>query len=141
MSENLDLVRSIYADWERGDYSDGAWAHPEIDYVFLRAAGFPPDNAHGREEMKEAARANIEVWARIRVAADEYRELDSERVLVFDQWTGRGKRSELDMRQFAPKSAHLFHVRDGMVTKLVSCLERDHAFADLGLAPKGDAAS
>jgi hypothetical protein len=45
----------------------------------------------------------------------------------------RGKRSGLEIGQFSEGGAHLFHVRGGMVTRLVVYEDRHGAVADLGL--------
>jgi hypothetical protein len=36
-SANLNLVRSIFAAWEHGDFSSAAWADPEIDRALADA--------------------------------------------------------------------------------------------------------
>ena len=135
MSENLDLVRSIYADWERGDYSSADWAHPEIEFVW--ADGPEPGNWTGLAEMAQSMRNWLSAWKKVHVQADEYRELDDERVLVLAHHTGRGKTSGLEIGQTGTKNATLFYIRGGKVTRRVHYFDREHALADLGLAPQG----
>jgi hypothetical protein len=31
--ENVEMVRSVYETWGRGDFRSAEWAHPEIDFV------------------------------------------------------------------------------------------------------------
>ena len=64
--ENLDLVRSIYAAWERGDFSSVERAHPEIEYVL--AGGGPADGRWtGLAGMAEGFRSFLNVWEELRV--------------------------------------------------------------------------
>src|SRR5919204_2757303 len=130
MSENLDLVRSIYAAWERGDFSSAEWAHPEIEYVWLD--GPAPGRWTGHAGMSEAARSIFNAWEDYRVKADEYREIDDERILVFTRVSGRGKASGLELEQMRTRGATVFHVRDGKVIRHAYYWDRDHALADLG---------
>jgi ketosteroid isomerase-like protein len=131
VSENLDLVRSIYADWEQGDFSRGDWAHPEIEYVY--ADGPEPGRWIGLVDMADAWRVRLSAWDDFRFVVDEYREIGDERVLVLVGGRGRFKTSGLSIDRMGGVGAHVFDVRNGKVTRLVAYWNRDRALADLGL--------
>jgi ketosteroid isomerase-like protein len=131
MSANLDLVRSIFSTWERGDFSSVEWADPEMEFV--TADGTEPGSWAGLAELAEGMRDWLSAWKDARAGADEYRELDNERVLALVQFSGRGKTSGLELGRLSPKGAFLFNVREGKVTRIVRYLDRNRALADLGL--------
>jgi ketosteroid isomerase-like protein len=134
-SANLDLVRSVVAAWEGGNYSEMGWADPEIAFVI--ADGPAPGSWTGLTGMAEGWRSFLSAWEEFRgEQVEDYRELDDERVLIFHSWSGRGKSSGLELGQMRAKAATLFHVRDGKVSRLVVYFDRERAVADLGLAPE-----
>jgi ketosteroid isomerase-like protein len=129
--ENVEVVRSIFAAWERGDYSSAAWAHPDIAFVVVD--GPAPGSWTGVAAMAEVWRGALSAFEALRAEADEYRALDDERVLVLMHFTGRGKTSGLDVGEIAMKGLNLFHVRGGRVTRLVLYWDRERVLADAGL--------
>jgi ketosteroid isomerase-like protein len=139
LSTHVELVRSLYADWERGDYSSSDWAHPAIEWVM--ADGPDPGTWRGVAGMAEGFRSSMGVWTEVRAEVQEYRELDSERVLVLELRRARGKASGLELERMRSEGAVLFHLRDAKVTRLVFYWDRDRALADLGLGAGPEAAN
>ena len=130
-SANLELVRSIYADWERGDFTSDEWVHPEIEVVFTD--GPTPGTWTGRVGFTEGWRDFLSTWEGLSLAVDEYLEIDDERVLVLARFSGRGKTSGVELGQVRAEAACLYHVREGKVTRQVFYWEHERALADLGL--------
>jgi ketosteroid isomerase-like protein len=110
--ENVEIVRSIYAAWERGDFSATEWLHPEIEFAMV--GGPSPGIWTGLAGMAAATHEFLSAW------------------LIHHR--GRGKTSGLELGQMHTKNAALFHVRDGKVTRFVAYWDRERALADLGLS-------
>jgi ketosteroid isomerase-like protein len=132
MSANLDLVRSLFAAWERGDYSSVEWAHPEIEFA-MSAGGTADGRWTGLAGMAQGWRGYVSAWKGLRVKASEYRELDDERVLVLIDWSGQGRLSGIDLSRAPQRGAILFRIRNGSVTQLIGYGTPERALADLGL--------
>jgi ketosteroid isomerase-like protein len=132
VSENLDFVRSLFATWERGDFRRTDWADPDIEFVI--ADGPSPGTWMGLAGLAEGFRLWIGGWKQFRSTAEDYREVDAGRILVFVRAHGRSGTSGITLEQLHTKGgANMIHVRDGRVTRLVLYYSRTHALADLGL--------
>jgi ketosteroid isomerase-like protein len=138
-SPNLDLVSSMFAAWERGDFGSAEWAPPEMELVF--ADGPSPGSWRGLAAMAKGFGDFVSAWEEYRIIVDECRELDDQRVLVLTRRSGRGKASGLELERLGTRGAAIFYVHDGKVTRQVMYLDRDRAVADLGLAPEADSAA
>ncbi len=129
MSENLDLVRSIYEAAEHGDFGLADWADPEIEHVTVEGAD--AGSRTGRSGLRRAVRNWLSDFDDLRLEAEDHRELDDHRVLVLNKTSGRGKRSAVQIDQ---RAAEVYEIHDGRVTRIVQYADRDRALADLGLA-------
>lgn len=131
MSANLDFIKSIYAAWEMGDFSMADWADPDIEFEMV--GGLTPGIWNGVAEMTEVWAGMLRAWEGLRAVPEEFRELDGDRVLVYLRNEGRGKGSGIELHGISAKSANVFTVRGGKVTRLILYWDRARAIADLGL--------
>lgn len=129
-------MRSLFAAWERGDFTATDWAHPEIEFVI--ADGPAAGNWTGLAGMAQGWRELMSAWEDHSAEVDEYRQVDDERVLVIIRMRGRGKISGLDLAEIQAKGAAIYHVGDGKVTKLVIYGDHKQALADVGLVAEAD---
>ena len=96
--EDVDFVRSIYAGWERGDYTSSDWAHSQIEWNFA-VDGPSPTGGIGIRGMTENWSGLISAFEDLHHDVDEYVDLDDGRVLVLQHLRGRGKASGLEIGQ------------------------------------------
>jgi ketosteroid isomerase-like protein len=127
VSQNLDLVRSIYAALERGDSNLNEWIAPDIAFDYTAVY---PDQAVLRG-ISAARRFQGEAWgASQRFVAERYFDVDGERVLVFARVKATGQSSGAEVQA---QLAHEFTISDGVVVHVKVYPDRAEALEALGL--------
>ncbi len=125
--ENVELVRRIYAAWERGDFSETWWCAD--DFEFEIPDGWNPGIHYGAAAMGRAWRDWLQGWRSFHTRLVEVRDL-GDRVLAVNRFGGEGRTSGL-----VPDSlgATIWEIRDGKVTRLAPYARLENALADLGI--------
>src|SRR5438067_13543243 len=110
-SFNVELARSIYADWECRDWSSSVWANDEIEFVTTE--GPWAGSVIGKPAMTRTLARVVGGAGGCSRDADAFYELGDGRVVALHTWSARGKASGLAVERMEAKSAVLFEVVGG----------------------------
>jgi ketosteroid isomerase-like protein len=125
-SENVELVRSIYEDWLRGEM---ALDRLDRDISMVESQTLPgAASAHGIEAVRRYIESFTKHWEEIRFEPLEY--IDAgEKVVVTARLVGRGKKSGVEVNR---TWAYVWTLRDGKALSLVGYDDRAEALAAAG---------
>jgi ketosteroid isomerase-like protein len=127
--ENVEVVRRVYEEWSRGDFSGGEVFDECVEFDMVDWPG--RDNSRGIEEMARAWQESLAAWEDFRAEPTDFIETGPH-VVVTTHVTARGKGSGADV---TADTATLWTFEAGKVVRLALHWDAAAAFAEVGLSP------
>ena len=124
--ENVEIVRSILANWKRGDFSSIDWADPQIEYI-----GGDNVETRGIDALARRWREFLAAWDHFATAPEQFIDAGDDRVLALVSFEGRGRTSGAPTTSFS--GGQLFTLREGKVVRLALYTGRKQALEAAGL--------
>jgi ketosteroid isomerase-like protein len=116
--ENVDAVRQVCADWERGNWASAAELFdPELEVEFSTTS-FPDAGTYrGGRAVLDAWRRWLEVWDDFRMDLEDLID-NGERIVALNRLHGRGKESGVPVDRDV---GVVFDVEAGVIKHMVFC--------------------
>jgi ketosteroid isomerase-like protein len=111
--ENVEIVRRVYEGWARGDFSEGDFFDPQVEFEMV---DWPEgSSSRGRNAMWRSWRAALSAWEDFRAEPIEFIDAGQDTVVVLNRIEGRGKGSGAEVHA---DTAVVLNLDAGKVVKL-----------------------
>jgi ketosteroid isomerase-like protein len=111
--ENLEVVRSVYEQWARGDFSDNSAFDPDVEFELV---DWPhTGRSRGVDAMWATWSTALAAWDDFRSEPSRYIDVDDRLVVVLNRISGRGKVSGAEV---VADTATVWTLDRGKVTRL-----------------------
>jgi hypothetical protein len=137
--ENLERLRTLYADWAEGNFWTTAdYVDSEVEFewkwAFAEIGGMDPEGqAHGLKQLTAVWLDWLKPWETFTVEADEFVEIDADRVLVLYRRRARMRGADSTIEH---EGGMLLTLRDGTVVHIVDFDDRAKALEAASLREK-----
>ena len=121
-SANVELVRSIYEDWLRGNLAIDKF-DPEISMIESAALPGGGASAHGLGAVRHYMESFAKYWEDIRVEPQEFIDAGAQ-VVMLARLVGRGKKSGVEVSRIW---AYVWTLRDNKALRMEGYASRHEA--------------
>ena len=130
--ENLEILKSIYAEWERGRLGAGLPVYdPDITVETFMPDAREAVTLRGLLQLEGFMRDWLTQWQEYRVTGEDFQEVETDKVLVSGRQIATGHRSGVGVE--SPAFA-VWTFRQGKVIRLTLHYDRDDALQAAGLS-------
>jgi ketosteroid isomerase-like protein len=127
--ENVEIVRRVYAEWERGSFRTTEAFDPEVHVIWVNQIFVTGSETRGIDALGRAMQEFLSAWEDATATAGEF--LDGgEHVVVENVWRARGKTSGIEVE--APLWS-VWTLVGGRATRVVHHDDRAQALEAAGL--------
>ena len=129
--ENVEIVRRIYAEWERGNFlGTSEFFAPDIHVVWIDPIIVPAGETHGLNELRETVLDFLRTWEDLTATPEQILDAEHE-VVCLSVWRARGQASGVPVEYH---QANVWTCVDGRVTRLVNYGDPEKGLEAAGLA-------
>ena len=128
--ENVEIVRRVYAEWERGDFRTLDCFDPEVRVVWVDEMFARGSESKGVRSLARNMGEFLGAWDGATASAERI-VAAGEQVVVLSCWRGRGKASGIEV---ATRLGSVWTMRDGKVVQMENYADPGKALAAVGLS-------